>query len=183
MTAIVGLVENGEVFMGGDSAGVSGFSISVRADQKVFHNGPFLFGFTSSFRMGNLLKYKFSPPKQTVHQDDMQYLCTDFIDAIRACFKDNGYGKEDKGGTFLVGYNGNLYTIYDDFQVGQDVCNFDAVGCGSDLALGSLYSTKHMPPMDRVYLALEAAAHFSGGVSAPFIVLKQEANFNSTALT
>ncbi len=54
MTAIVGLVHNATVYIGGDSAGVSGYSMTVRADSKVFTIGPYLMGFTTSFRMGQL---------------------------------------------------------------------------------------------------------------------------------
>ena len=53
MTCIVGLIDGRRVWMGGDSAGVSGLDITVRADAKVFRNGDFLIGFTSSFRMGH----------------------------------------------------------------------------------------------------------------------------------
>ena len=38
MTAIVGLAQSGAVYIGGDSAGVSGMSLTVRADAKVFRN-------------------------------------------------------------------------------------------------------------------------------------------------
>lgn len=86
MTVIVGLVNKGDVYIGGDSAGVAGLDITIRADEKVFTNGPFLMGFTTSFRMGQLLRYKFDPPKQTVNTDDMKYMVTDFIDATRKCF-------------------------------------------------------------------------------------------------
>ena len=60
MTCIVGLVDNGKIYMGGDSAGVSNLDIRIRADQKVFKTGEFIMGFTSSFRMGDLLKYDFN---------------------------------------------------------------------------------------------------------------------------
>lgn len=40
MTCIVGVVEGHTVWMGGDSAGVGGYALTVRADQKVFRNGP-----------------------------------------------------------------------------------------------------------------------------------------------
>lgn len=56
MTAIVGLVEKGNVYIGGDSAGVAGLSISIRGDEKVFKVGPFIMGFTSSFRMRAITK-------------------------------------------------------------------------------------------------------------------------------
>ena len=39
MTAIVGLVDGSTVYIGGDSAGVSGLSLIVRADAKVFTLG------------------------------------------------------------------------------------------------------------------------------------------------
>jgi hypothetical protein len=53
MTCIVGLVDGGRVWLGGDSAGVSGWDLTVRADRKVFRNGPYVMGFTTSFRMAN----------------------------------------------------------------------------------------------------------------------------------
>jgi hypothetical protein len=173
MTAIVGLVDNGNVYIGGDSAGVAGLSVTVRSDEKVFINGPFIIGGTSSFRMLNLLRYKLSPAAQTVHQSDSEYLCTSFIDSVRKCFTDNGYGTASEGGTFLVGYKGKLYKIGSDFQVGEPHKNFEACGCGTDLSLGSLFTSTGNPE-DRVKTALAAAAAFSGGVCAPFVILKQE---------
>ena len=62
MTCIAAITEKGKVYMGGDSAGVSGYDITIRADEKVFKNGQCVFGFTSSFRMGQLLCYKFKVP-------------------------------------------------------------------------------------------------------------------------
>jgi ATP-dependent protease HslVU (ClpYQ) peptidase subunit len=176
LTCIVGLLDKGDVYIGGDSAGVAGLSISIRADEKVFGNGPFLMGFTTSFRMGQLLRYKFDPPAQTVGQEDMQYMVTSFIDAARQCFSRNGFGDKDAttGGSFLVGYKGALYSIESDYQVGIPATPFDAVGCGSDLALGAMFATKGMKPEERVRTALEAAAAFSAGVSGPFKIMKLE---------
>lgn len=176
MTCIVGLVDNGDVYIGGDSAGVAGLSLSIRADEKVFGNGPFIMGFTTSFRMGQLLRYKFSPPDQSLHQGDMEYMVTSFIDAARRCFANNGFGDKDAstGGTFLVGFNGILYTIESDFQVGLPAPGYDAVGCGADLALGAMYATDGMPPEERINTALLAASTFSAGVSPPFTILRLE---------
>jgi ATP-dependent protease HslVU (ClpYQ) peptidase subunit len=176
MTCIVGLVHDGDVYIGGDSAGIAGLSVSIRADEKVFGNGPFIMGFTSSFRMGQLLRYKFAPPAQTVHQTDMEYMVTSFIDAVRQCFAGNGFGDKDAsvGGNFLVGYKGKLYNIESDHQVGVPTLAYDAVGCGTDLALGALYATEGVPPEQRINAALSAASAFSAGVAPPFIILKLE---------
>lgn len=172
MTCIVGLVDNGVVYIGGDSAGVSGLSISVRTDEKIFTNGPFIMGFTTSFRMGQLLRYKLDPPKQTVNCDDMKYMVTNFIDSVIKCFTDNGYGSKNNGGIFLVGYNSKLYTIDTDFQVGIPTLPYDAVGCGADLALGAMHATKDKKPKERIKAALQAAAAHNAGVIAPFIIVK-----------
>lgn len=178
MTVIVGLVDKGEIWMSGDGAGVAGLHISARSDEKVFHNGPFLIGITSSFRMGNILRYRLAAPKQLVDQTDHQYLSTDFIDALRKTFEVHGFGSfrsgnGDHGGTFLLGYNKNLYLVDSDFQVGIPACGYSSVGCGSDLALGALHATVGRKPEERVMMALEAANTFSAGVSPPYTVLHQ----------
>lgn len=179
MTVIVGLVENGTVYMGGDSAGVAGLSITVRSDEKVFNNGSFLIGITSSFRMRDILRYKFDPPKQTDKQDDLEYMVTDFIDAVRDAFGKNGFGSTQEkspnsGGQFMVGYKGKLYVVHSDFQVGIPTLGYDSVGCGSDIALGAMHATTGKNPEERVNSALSAAAEFSGGVCAPFVIIKSK---------
>jgi hypothetical protein len=58
VTCIVGFTDGNEVSIGGDSAGVGGWDLTVRADEKVFVLGEFVFGCTTSFRMGQLLRYK-----------------------------------------------------------------------------------------------------------------------------
>lgn len=183
MTCIVGLVHNGDVYIGGDSAGVAGLSITIRSDEKVFGNGPFIMGFTTSFRMGQLLRYKLAPPAQTVHQNDMEYMVTSFIDACRQCFSQNGFGDKDAsvGGNFLVGYHGKLYNIEGDYQVGVPKATFDAVGCGSDLALGAMFATEGLPPEKRINAALAAASTFSAGVAPPFTILKLEGDHKKPA--
>ncbi len=62
MTCIVGVVKDGVVYIGGDSAGVSGLRLIKRKDSKVFKRKGFIIGYTSSFRMGQLLRFKLDPP-------------------------------------------------------------------------------------------------------------------------
>lgn len=172
MTCIAGLVHEGKVYIGGDSAGVGGYSLTVRADRKVFRNGDFIMGFTTSFRMGQLLAHALKPPKRYPDTDVYAFMVTSFIDSVRTCLKDGGYAEKEKdaerGGTFLVGYEGRLFAIHDDYQVGEAVDGYSAVGCGHHLALGSLYTTIDKDPKGRLKTALQAAEHFSAGVCGPF---------------
>lgn len=174
MTCIVGLEHDGKVTIGGDSAGVGGYSLTIRADEKVFKVGEFAMGFTSSFRMGQLLRYKLSLPSFPENVDLDRYMATSFIDAVRQVMKDGGYcytnnGRES-GGTFLVGIRGRLYTIAGDFQIGRSTAGYNAVGCGDDLAIGALFATEgaRITPKDRITKALQAAERFSAGVAPPF---------------
>ena len=178
MTCIVGLVHEGVVYIGGDSAGVAGFSLTVRADEKVFRNGEFLMGFTTSFRMGQLLRYSLKPPRRHPADDINQYMVVDFIDAVRECLKAGGYASKEneteQGGTFLVGYSGHLFTVDSDYQVGIPEDGFAAVGSGQDIALGALFTTQgQATPRDRVLTALRSAERFSAGVRGPFHILPE----------
>ena len=177
MTCIVGLVHEGTVFIGGDSAGVAGLSLVVRADEKVFRNGDFLMGFTTSFRMGQLLRYNLEPPRRHPDDDIHQYMVVDFVNAVRSCLKTGGYASKEaeveSGGTFLVGYAGHLFTVDSDYQVGIPEDGYAAVGSGQDIARGSLFATQGQEPRSRVLTALRSAERFNAGVRGPFHILPE----------
>lgn len=184
MTCIVGLVDKKTktVYIGGDSAGVGGLDIRSRKDPKVFIREPFIIGFTTSFRMGQLLmadeRFKIRIQKKT--ETDYEYMVSAFVPSIQDLFDKGGFlnekEKEKTGGTFLVGYKGNLYCIEDDFQVAELFDNFNACGCGENYALGSLHTTRKtlLSSAERVYEALETAEYFSAGVRKPFNILKSK---------
>lgn len=178
MTCIVGVADKGRVVIGGDSAGVAGYDLSIRGDEKVFRNGPYLMGFAGSFRMGQLLHHAFEPPYPPDAKRLDKFMVTDFIDGVRGCLEAGGWlrtkHERERGGFFLVGVRGQLFRIESDFQVGRDVNGYVALGCGDNLALGSLHATADMQDVDardRVRWALEAAAFHSAGVAAPFVIL------------
>jgi ATP-dependent protease HslVU (ClpYQ) peptidase subunit len=172
MTCIVGIVDAGTVYMGGDSAGSNGYDLRLRKDRKVFVNNGFVIGFTSSFRMGQILNYGFTPPPMKAGQDLMAYMVTDFVNAVRDVLKNGGYARktneEEQGGVFLVGYQGRLFKIESDYQVGEIFDGFDACGCGEAYAMGALAANGDLLPLERIKQALEIASRYSAGVSAPF---------------
>jgi ATP-dependent protease HslVU (ClpYQ) peptidase subunit len=176
MTCIVGIAENGKVYIGGDSAGVSGLDLTVRSDEKVFKNGEFLFGFTTSFRMGQLLRFSFSPPSRAEGVDDYRFLVTTFINAVRDILKSGGFATShdgrERGGTFLLGYRGKLYYVDSDYQVAAAADGFAACGCGDQVANGAMFATSHVEPRPRIEIALKAAERFSAGVRGPFTILE-----------
>jgi ATP-dependent protease HslVU (ClpYQ) peptidase subunit len=181
MTCIVGVIDRARkcVVIGGDSAAIGDNSVIIRKDPKVFFNGEFLIGCTTSFRMINLLRFSFVPPEIKT-KDIYRYMCTDFVDEARRCFVNGGYlmkgdHGDDRGGTFLVGYHDRLFEISEDFQVAESASGYGSVGCGSDFALGALYILiKNKTYSDSRLLvkqALSAAECYSTGVQGPFTIL------------
>lgn len=177
MTAVVGIVEDGIVWLGGDSAGVGGLSMQTRSDPKVFKNGEFVIGYTTSFRMGQILQHHLTPPLPFEGQVGMEYIVKRFVPAVKEQLKSHGFQTSsdgrDIGGTFLVGYRGDLYEVADDYQVARVRQRYHAVGCGCDLALGSLFTTNGFAicARERIKLALQAASEFSAVVRPPFTII------------
>lgn len=191
MTCIVGVQTKDGVWIGGDSAGVSGWTLEIRADPKVFRVGEFLIGIAGCFRMGNLLRYAFEPPPlgEGVEGNDLvRYMVAEFVPALRAVLEAGGQRKKESevetmdDGSFLVGVRGRLFEVCSDFQVGQNRTGYYALGSGCAVALGALHATTDviwlsppptLRPADRVVLAaLEAAQAHNIGVRAPFVVEK-----------
>jgi len=113
-------------------------------------------------------------------------MCTDFVDSIIKTFIDGGFNEskdsKNTGGQFLVGFKGRLFTIEEDYQVGECLDDYDTVGCGRDIVLGSLYTSNlnlklkpevlFLEPQVRLEIALKAATRFSTGVTGPFNFLQ-----------
>lgn len=180
MTCIVGMVDklNKKVYIGGDSAGVDDNEIVVRKDVKVFKNKDFIIGGTSSFRMIQLLRFSFKPPKIN-KKDIYKYMCTDFIDKVRECFYDGGYlqsykNGDELGGVFLVGYKDRLFYIDEDFQVGESKVGYDTIGCGRDYAKGAitaLIKYGNLTTKEIVKTSLKISSEHSTSVCGPYNII------------
>lgn len=175
MTCIAGVATEGRVYIGGDSAAVDPWHhLVLRRDRKVVRNGEFIIGFTTSYRMGQLLGYRLQVPKRHPDRDVYTYMVCDFVDAVRSCLSDGGYAEKsngrERGGQFLVGYAGRLFFIDGDFQVGENSGGIDACGSGAQVAIGALAVNAGKPPRERVMEALRAAEENISTVRSPFYI-------------
>jgi 20S proteasome alpha/beta subunit len=176
MTCIVGFEYNGKVWIGGDSAGVAGDFINARSDKKVFCIPPFIFGFSGSYRMGQILRYHFEPPQLKTEPDfDLErFMVVDFVEAFRSTLKKYGWQKADDEGdactSFLVGVQGQLYKIEGNFQIGKSLKPYNSVGAGYEIAMGALYATYKLDATveEKLTIALSAAQEFCSAVREPF---------------
>lgn len=177
MTCIIGLEHEGNVYIGADSSAVEGWTVRQTVLSKVFQRGDFLIGYTSSFRMGQILQHHLIVRAQEEGEADDAYMVCAFVEAVRKYLREKAYTKiedsREQGGIFLAGYNGRLYRINSDFQVGCVRDGLDAVGSGAEFALGAVKALgRSLPPRKRIKRALRVAAYFSGSVCGPFKVLK-----------
>lgn len=175
MTLIVGVIEKEKVYIGADSAGVSGLDVVVRKDVKVFKKGEFVIGCTSSFRMIQLIRFSFVPPKKYDDMDIFEYMCTSFVNELRSVFKSGGFARKDNevesGGFFLVGWRDRLFCIQSDYQVAETERGYCAIGCAQEYALGALdaIDSAHSAK-SKIETALTIGVYRSGGVRPPFII-------------
>ncbi len=175
MTCVIALKDKDTMFMGADSIGSNGHVKAVRKDVKIFKKNNLLIGGTTSFRMLQLLQYSFEIP--VIKNFSHKYMCSVFIPALQECFKKGKWLKKDddivSGGQFIVAGYGRIYGIENDFQVSEHYDSYMAVGCGREVAWGSLYATEgtKTTPAKRITLALSAASYFIDGVGKPFKIL------------
>lgn len=185
MSCVVALATENSLYMGGDSASVSGSNIHLRKDPKVFKvdgtNGEvWMFGYVGSFRMGQLVHYSLELPalEEADRYDLFEFLVMKFIPLLRRCLKEGGCLARDdegreKGMQLIVGLRGNIFIVDYDFQVQELLEPYAVLGVAQDFALGALYASLRMKnPEKRVLLALETAQEFNNCVREPFIVIK-----------
>lgn len=176
MTCIVGYVEKGKVYIGGDNlASDRIMNKQPRVDEKIFMVKNMLFGFTTSYRMGQLLQYSFYPPIHPKGVSDMKYLVNTFIPKLLKAYREFAFIPSDAitGGEFLLGYKGHLYHIESDFQVAESSSYYDACGSGEHYSLGALHVLRDykMTPEERVIKALSAATQHCTTVAPPYKVM------------
>lgn len=176
MTCIVAISHNNKVYMGGDSAAVDEDSsiVSSRKEPKVFLKNGYLLGYSGSFRFGKVIQHSFNPPKISDDNID-RFLNTTFVNSLRECCELNKIdpSSEEDSSEMIVGVAGRVFEFCNDWHLGEDINNFNAIGSGTKFALGSLYSTRRIKsPSARIQLALESAEKFSPSVRGPFTILE-----------
>ena len=184
MTCIIGFADrdSGVSWIGGDSLGSNGYTKSTEVPSKVFRNDIFknvLIGGTTSFRHLDLLKYseglfdEVDWYKKT--EIDHKFMVTKFIPKTISLFRNGVIGETEinRGGNFIVATPAKIFEIQNDYSVLEPELGICAVGCGRDVAMGSLLTTRafDISPQEKIIKALEAAEQYCCGVQRPFHIL------------
>lgn len=161
MTCIAGIIDKkGVGHLASDSLGSNGHTKSIYKNQKIFQKGEMLIGYTSSYRMGQLLEHSLTMPERKVGQTTENYMYNDFVDCVRKLFKDNGYLKIDsnveKIGTFIIIYDGRIFKMQDDLSLLENSEDFDTCGSGEDFAQATISTLLKYTDLDSKKILEEA---------------------------
>lgn len=171
MTTIVGAVDNGKVFLGGDCQGVIGNTKIHGVGSKVFKKGEFIIGFSGDARGSQIISCSFNPPEIKENQDVMEYMVADFVNEMRNSFSLGGFKEilnsvDNVCGHTLVGFRGRLFMIDSGFAVTETADGFTAIGSGRDHAITSMYTShnysgfRNVDIKDRLMMALDVASYY-----------------------
>ncbi len=170
MSTVIGIVDNGKVWMGVDSYATttSGERRHVIC-KKMFVNNRYLIGFIGSARTGQVLRPEYFEVPENIYE---------FPDRMMEQFKQKGCLAVSadsqisiQESNFLIATpDGKLFEILLDFQM-NEIEDFTAIGSGSPFALGSLHTTRRWgSPKKRMLTALKTAAVYDMSTGPPYII-------------
>ena len=165
MTAIAGLIDGTDVWLGGDSALTCAYTMALTlgATPKVYtresvESRPetWGFGFAGSVRLAQVVRYEMDLPLCTAEdaKDMDKFMVKDFIDLLRQASDKAGHTRRISGqesahnAQLMVAFRGHLWTVYSDWQIERSVYPYAAIGIGFPYALGSLHASSYMEPTE-----------------------------------
>lgn len=197
MTIIIGLVdEYKQIHFACDSCAtdMEGEQIESYKNQKIFQNDEYILGVSGSFRIMDILKFSFGTMsysnyffeqteniKENITEEfctlkKMQFMVQVFIPDLIKCLKKNKALTNKEGvvsmdGNILVGFDGTIFCIDSDFQVGCGSHDFMVIGSASEPARGSLLNSyySHQDPHDSLCFALLASKKYTKNIKGPFL--------------
>jgi ATP-dependent protease HslVU (ClpYQ) peptidase subunit len=175
MTCIVAWRNQKGVIMGADSCGGGGHRANAVKTPKVSVVGEYLIGYTSSFRMGQILHFAMTTQKHNEKNDLFWHLVNVLVPEMRSAMRQHGWLKTEnnveEGGSFLLAHGTRVFEVQSDFSVLEYEEEFIATGCGEDWAMGAMYALRHdkrLTVKEKLTIALEAASRYSSYVRPPF---------------
>lgn len=190
MTIIAGIETPQGVILGSDSGCTLEGRLISRTDRKVFTRGTSLvIGTAGSARQQQIIsEYMHFPtekkPENWVYKrkttrgmtpERWMLLC--FIPKLKEIFEAHGWTQTDRDRLdytqtyLLVGVSNHLFAVWSDLQIERTLSGYHAIGSGSELARGSLRSTRDwLDPQRRIKESLEAAIEFNTACKGPLCI-------------
>lgn len=180
LTAILAYADGRDVWIGGDSLSMDGWSKVVTSERKVWRKGDMLIGGSGVLSVVQKLKRTVMMPRQADDEETLDFLTGPVVDAFRYALKvaDMSMFNEECNTALLIGYRGAVYHVTPSFGITPVAGGIVGMGAGSDLAVGAfealLTSDCDGSPSwsisPHIIEALRIAAKHNATVSEPFYV-------------
>jgi len=168
MTCIIGIECENKVYLAGDVQGTGWNNKIVHTEPKVYKKNDVIFGYTTSYRFGQIIEHHIDVPLIPEDKSKIyQWICTQFIPNIRQTLTEHEY---EGGGEMLFGVGNELWKLQEDFSVLRAACGYNAVGSGTEYAIGSIFTSVSSRQVnsdnveDVLKLAIKAAGNYSPSV-------------------
>jgi ATP-dependent protease HslVU (ClpYQ) peptidase subunit len=175
MSCVVGLIEDGIVYLAGDSQATGGCHKVTCRDPKVFRLEAMVVGATGDPHVAQLVRYGLKlPAYDQAHDDDpFAYLVTTFVPGLHRLVRDQGVPEPKGDGvdwSLLIGLAGRLFAVDSGLAVEEAHARFNAIGCGAVAATAAFHALRPFPltPRQRLTGALDSVAKVDVHVSGPF---------------
>jgi len=155
MTVIVGITDGTNVYIGADRGVSDDVSIVSLSRPKVHINNNWVFGYSGSLGIGQLMEFIDMPD---AGEDPYKTLRMDVVSHMRDAIDLYGVNNSEYSADFIIGTQGRLFELStSDWSVAE--VEETALGSGGPFALGSLFTTRDFPasPEFRIEMALNAA--------------------------
>jgi len=188
LTVIVGIKDQGKIYMGCDSAISTDAEIWTLNSPKIIKKGELLIGITGSIRGIQLLEHNWCFPEDEESKKlissytDEEYIYRFVVPCIKEVFACNQYciicdGQESMEDWFLIGYRGELYSLVSHYQCFKIDKPYVAIGSGGNFALGSLKTQEDLgllgkDPEMNITRAIKCACEFSNSVREPIRIFE-----------
>lgn len=189
MTCIVALRHDKGVTLGADRQGTAGHLTHYSVQPKISERSGLLIGTAGSYRLSQVLEHELDWDDATMRlrdgDDPHPWAVKKLIPAIRAVLGTHAILKTDNGvaevyGEALIVVRQRILVLHSDLQIYENQEPYAAIGSGSEVALGSLWSTAAWKDSaERVRIALEAADRWISSVGGPFDYLNQPSTLNA----
>lgn len=179
MTTIIGVQYEDSCVIASDSRVVADGKIYTHPEMvKAAERGSYIIGGAGDYRALQVVLHGWQPPIVTAKAKTnlYEFVINKVIPSLKTTLIEAGIDFDKEPSTpdnkfelsLLVGINGTLFEIDDDFSVALSDNHFYGIGTGGDYAVGALHAGAS------VLDAMRIAAVNNNGTSAPFHILEQE---------
>lgn len=181
MTCVVAIEHKGNLYFGGDSfcADLEDEIVDLCDTPKVYKCGEVLIGICGSVKCEgvlekcaktHILKRK-NVTKDWIKNNFLEILQKEMIKSKAIESKNDSIQMPDT--TFLIGVQGEILILQDDFSFYRSARKFAAIGLGAPYALGALNALEsfNISPEEKIKLALKTSSEFSYYVREPFHII------------